>query len=240
MGRRTGPKDKDDRVLSRGDRDPSEIFALPLTNYIFAFVRPLKKRATMAILAYRVRAKNPTLTAHPTSIWDYGYHDLHAIEIGKDVVVAAYSFIIVFHNSPNSSIPGRLILEDRSAVSFGVNIRAAGGTIRLGVGSAVAANCVLIAANHMIKPGEPKFKVKWDESRSGVDIGSNVWVGAGCVLLPGTVIGDDSVIAAGSVVRGTVPAGEIWGGVPARKLKAIGQEKVEQLERISSALPFGE
>ena len=197
-----------------------------LSNYVSAFVKPLKKCATMAILAYRVRAKNPTLNAHPTSIWDYGYHDLHAIEIGEDVVVAAYSFIIVFHRSPHSSIPGRLILGDRSAVSFGVNIRAAGGTIRIGTGSAVAANSVLIAANHMIKPGEPKFKVKWDETLSGVDIGSNVWVGAGCVLLPGTVIGDDSVIAAGSVVRGIVPAGEIWGGVPARKLKTIGEKKL--------------
>ncbi len=213
---------------------------MPLNDYISAFAKPLKKRATMAILAYRVRAKNPTLTAHPTSIWDYGYHDLHAIEIGKDVVVAAYSFIIVFHKSPHSSIEGRLILEDRSAVSFGVNIRAAGGTIRIGAGSAVAANSVLIAANHMIKPGEPKFKVKWDETKSGIDIGSNVWIGAGCVLLPGTVIGDESVIAAGSVVRGIVPAGEIWGGVPARKLKTIGQDKVEQPKRISSALPFGE
>lgn len=213
---------------------------MPLTNYISAVLRPLKKRATMAVLAYRVRAKNPTLTAHPTSIWDYGYHDLHAIEIGKDVVVAAYSFIIVFHKSPHSSIPGRLILEDRSAVSFGVNIRAAGGTIRIGTGSAVAANSVLIAANHMIKPGEPKFKVKWDETKSGIDIGSNVWVGAGCVLLPGTVIGDDSVIAAGSVVRGTVPPGEIWGGVPAKKLKTIGQQAVEQPKKLSSALPFGE
>ena len=211
-----------------------------LSNYLSAFVKPLKKRVTMSILAYRVRAKNPTLTAHPTSIWDYGYHDLHAIEIGKDVIVGAYSLIIVYHLSPNSSIPGRLILEDRSAVSFGVNIRAAGGTIRIGTGSAVAGNSVLIAANHMVKPGEPRFKVRWDETRSGIDIGSNVWVGAGCVILPGAVIGDDAVIAAGSVVRGTVPAGELWGGVPARKIRTIGLEKVEEPETTNSALPFAE
>lgn len=201
-----------------------------LTNYVAAFFKPLKKRATMSILAYRVRARNPTLTAHPTSIWDYGYHDLHAIEIGQDVIVGAYSMILVYHRSPNSSIPGRLILGDRSAISFGVNVRAAGGTIRIGPGSAVAQNCVLIAVNHMIRHGEPRFKVRWDETRSGIDIGSNVWVGAGCVILPGAVIGDDAVIAAGSVVRGTVPAGEIWGGVPARKIKTIGEENLEERE----------
>jgi acetyltransferase-like isoleucine patch superfamily enzyme len=52
-------------------------------------------------------------------------------------------------------------------------------------------------------------------------LGRNVWVGANCVLLPGTRIGDHSVIAAGSVVNSEVPSGEIWGGVPARRLKAV-------------------
>jgi len=201
-----------------------------LIDYVSAFLKPLKKRATMSILAYRVRARNQTLTAHPTSIWDYGYHDLHAIEIGEGVTVGPYALVLVYHRSPLSSIPGRLIIGDRCAISFGVCIRAAGGTVRIGNGSAVAANSVLIAANHMIKPGEPRFKVKWDETFSGIEIGSNVWVGAGCVLLPGVVIGDDAVIAAGSVVKGTVPSGEIWGGVPARKLRRIGEQNAAEPE----------
>ena len=37
----------------------------------------------------------------------------------------------------------------------------------------------------------------------------------------GARIGDNAVIAAGSVVRGEVPAGELWGGVPARRIKTI-------------------
>ena len=111
-----------------------------------------------------------------------------------------------------------------------VCVRAAGGTIRIGARSAVAANSVLIAVNHKVEPGQPRFNVQWDETRSGIDIGSNVWVGAGCVILPGAVIGDDAVIAAGSVVRGTVPAGEIWGGVPARKIRTIDVATVEERE----------
>jgi acetyltransferase-like isoleucine patch superfamily enzyme len=39
------------------------------------------------------------------------------------------------------------------------------------------------------------------------------------VILDGAHIGRGAVIAAGSVVKGTVPPYEIWGGTPATKLK---------------------
>lgn len=43
-----------------------------------------------------------------------------------------------------------------------------------------------------------------------VVIGSDVWIGAGAVILRGTVIGDRAVIGAGSVVKGEVPAGTVF------------------------------
>ncbi|QIZ05642.1 acyltransferase [Priestia megaterium] len=43
-----------------------------------------------------------------------------------------------------------------------------------------------------------------------ITIGENVWIGAGCILLKGTIIGDNCVIAAGSVVRGDVPPNTIY------------------------------
>jgi acetyltransferase-like isoleucine patch superfamily enzyme len=79
----------------------------------------------------------------------------------------------------------------------------------------------VVSANHQVILGEPPFSGPWDESRTGVEVGRNVWVGANCVLLPGTRIGDNSLIAAGSVVNTEVPSGEIWGGTPARRLKAV-------------------
>lgn len=42
-----------------------------------------------------------------------------------------------------------------------------------------------------------------------VVIGSNVWIGANCVILRGTVIGDNCVIGAGCVVRGEIPSGSV-------------------------------
>jgi acetyltransferase-like isoleucine patch superfamily enzyme len=53
-----------------------------------------------------------------------------------------------------------------------------------------------------------------------VRIGSRVTVGLMAVILPGCVIGDGAVIAAGSVLSkgAQVGPGEIWAGVPARRV----------------------
>ncbi len=181
----------------------------------------LRVRATRKILRHRVCAHNPTLWCDPTAIWDYGFHDLDAIEIGANVAVRAYSEILVYKRSPHSRHEGRLILGDRATISTGANIRAAGGTIRIGHGSGVAQNCVLVAANHRILQGIPMMNTSWDEDTVGIDIGDNVWVGAGCIVLPGVHIGNNSVIAAGSVVHRDVPPDQIWGGWPARFIKRV-------------------
>src|SRR5262249_16843342 len=55
-----------------------------------------------------------------------------------------------------------------------------------------------------------------------VEIGADVWIAGRVTVLPGTTIGDGSVITAGSVVSGTIPAGVVAGGVPARVLRRTG------------------
>ena len=54
-----------------------------------------------------------------------------------------------------------------------------------------------------------------------VDIGSDVWVGAGALILPGVRIGSRSVIGAGSVVTRDVPEGVLAVGNPCRVIRAI-------------------
>jgi carbonic anhydrase/acetyltransferase-like protein (isoleucine patch superfamily) len=54
---------------------------------------------------------------------------------------------------------------------------------------------------------------------SAVRIGSGSWLGTGAVVLPGASIGRNVVVAAGSVVRGTVPDRCVVAGVPARVVR---------------------
>jgi acetyltransferase-like isoleucine patch superfamily enzyme len=54
-----------------------------------------------------------------------------------------------------------------------------------------------------------------------VTIGRNVWIGARAMVLAGSRIGDHSVIAAGSIVRGDVPARSIAAGTPAQVVRTF-------------------
>lgn len=51
-------------------------------------------------------------------------------------------------------------------------------------------------------------------------IQDEVWIGANVVVLRGVTIGRGAVVAAGAVVTRDVPPMEVWGGVPAKHLRA--------------------
>ena len=59
------------------------------------------------------------------------------------------------------------------------------------------------------------------ESGKPVEIGPDVWVGGGAIILPGVTIGARAVIGAGSVVTRDVPAGVFAAGNPCRVIRAI-------------------
>ena len=60
-----------------------------------------------------------------------------------------------------------------------------------------------------------------EEYGKPIDIGSDVWVGAGALILPGVTIGSKSVIGAGSVVTRDVPERVFAAGNPCRVIREI-------------------
>lgn len=54
-----------------------------------------------------------------------------------------------------------------------------------------------------------------------VTIGEDVFIGAHSIILKGVTIGDRSIVGAGSVVTKDIPADEVWGGNPAKKIRSL-------------------
>ncbi|MBQ9418191.1 MAG: acyltransferase [Bacteroidales bacterium] len=54
-----------------------------------------------------------------------------------------------------------------------------------------------------------------------VKIGSNVFIGARSIVLPGVTIGDNVVVGAGSIVSRDLPSGSVAVGAPARVVKEL-------------------
>jgi len=52
-----------------------------------------------------------------------------------------------------------------------------------------------------------------------VVIGEDVFIGGHCIILKGVTIGDRSIVGAGAVVTKDIPADEVWGGNPARRIR---------------------
>lgn len=72
----------------------------------------------------------------------------------------------------------------------------------------------LLTANHDLKD-------HWVIKCSPIHIKKNAWIGAKAIILPGVVIGENSVVAAGAVVTKDVADNTIVAGNPAKIIKKI-------------------
>lgn len=97
------------------------------------------------------------------------------------------------------------------------------GGITLGDNCLVGHNVVFATLNHGFAPEERQSMLP-----APIVVGSNVWIGSNSTILQGVTIGDNSIIAAGSVVTKDVPANAIVAGVPARFIRSISPEEEKQ------------
>ncbi|SFK33346.1 transferase hexapeptide (six repeat-containing protein) [Methylorubrum salsuginis] len=67
-------------------------------------------------------------------------------------------------------------------------------------------------------------------------IEDNVWIGAGCIILPGVTIGRNSIVAAGAVVAKDVAEGVLVGGVPARTIKTLSDFPANAFPALAEAV----
>jgi len=103
---------------------------------------------------------------------------------------------------------------------FGCYFQTMDGTITIGKGTYIAVNVGIITTNHdLLNP---------DIHAPGKDIiiGEKCWIGMNSVILPGVVLGNHTVVAAGSIVTKSYPDGYcVIGGNPAKVIKNLREDE---------------
>ena len=167
----------------------------------------------------------------------------HKISTGKTLIVEDNVYINAL--SKNGIILGNNVTIQRGTIieCTGV-IREIGIGLKVGNNVGMAPNCFIqvrgrveIGSNVIFGPGVcvfsenhltnelKKYINEQGTSRKGVVIENGVWIGSGAKVLDGVKIGENSVIAAGSIVTKSVPPFTVYGGVPAKLIKTRNDEE---------------
>ena len=120
---------------------------------------------------------------------------------------------------------------------YGINTHFAGGNftlvnfdcvfldtspIHIGEDVFIGPKCVIACAGHPVNSEQRRSEAL--SYSKPINVGDNVWLGAGVTVLGGVTIGEGSVIAAGAVVTRDIPAGVVAGGVPCKVIRPITEE----------------
>lgn len=90
------------------------------------------------------------------------------------------------------------------------------GKVLIGENVAIGPGTKIIAYSNHYERGKKVTDVR---KTGDVVIGNNVFIGANCTILSGTVIHDNVIVAAGAVIKSELETNAIYGGVPGKLIK---------------------
>lgn len=167
-----------------------------------------------------------SVVAFPTAVI-YGERQIH---IGRATMISAWCTIAAGYTPEQETVPPRaLVIGDRCVIGLRSGI-VAHESIEIGDDVWFGQEVFVTDANHGYQ--DPYTPIgRQLGPHQPVRIGSGTWIGHGSVILPGTTIGRNVVVAAGSVVRGDVADHSVIGGVPARVIRRyvadVGWERTD-------------
>lgn len=132
------------------------------------------------------------------------------IELGERVHLHEYSTL-------QTGEKGSIRIGSDTHVQPRCQFSAYKGAVTIGERVEIAPACAFYPYNHGVAAGLP-IQQQPLESRGGIVIEDDAWLGYGVIVLDGAHIGRGAVVAAGAVVTGCIPDNAIAGGVPARVL----------------------
>lgn len=120
-----------------------------------------------------------------------------------------------FYVAASAEVSRDLVAGPHSFINEGCRI---GPRVRLGKYVMIAPDVAIVGGDHVFdRPGVPTIFSGRPPLKETI-LEDDAWVGHGAIVLAGVRIGRGAIVAAGAVVTKDVPAYEIHGGVPARRI----------------------
>ncbi len=139
------------------------------------------------------------------------------ITIGTNTVIKQFALLMTY--------PGGFIELGRNCSINPFCVLYGHGGLRIGDNVRMAAHCIIVPAEHRFDESDSLITDQ-GLSKAGVRIGSDVWLGAGTIVLDGCEIGDGCVIGAGSVVTRSISPYSVVVGSPAREIRKRNRPSV--------------
>lgn len=138
------------------------------------------------------------------------------IRFGRNVTIGRGTSITCTGIIANKGVG--LSIGNNSAIGSNSYIGAR-GELQIGNDVIMGPMVTIFSENHNYESMNTPIR-KQGESRKGISIEDDCWIGAGSTILDGVTVGQGSVIAAGSVVTRDVEAYSVVAGVPARLIRS--------------------
>lgn len=139
----------------------------------------------------------------------------NGVNLGDNVTIAKYATIQC--TGVIRALGEGLTIGNNSAVGAYSFIGAQGG-IKIGANVIIGPRVNFHAENHNYADIDKPIRLQ-GETRKGITIDDDCWIGANSIILDGVHIGSGCVVGAGSVVAQSVPSHSVVVGVPARVVK---------------------
>ncbi|WP_207562521.1 acyltransferase [Sulfurimonas aquatica] len=114
------------------------------------------------------------------------------------------------------SYDGKITIHDRSTIGE-YSILAGHGGLIIGNAVIIAGHSYISAAGHIFSGMNDHIRFQ-GEIAKGIQIDDGVWIGARCVILDGTQLGENSIIGAGSIVTKSLNSNMVCYGSPCREV----------------------
>jgi acetyltransferase-like isoleucine patch superfamily enzyme len=140
------------------------------------------------------------------------------IEVGDDVTIGSPCTWDV-------ATTAELIIGDRVSLNYR-GILSVARSLQIGDDTLIAGEVTIFDnTNHPVSPARRLSGGTLTANEVGpVVIGRNVWIGLRCIIMRGVTIGDNAVVAAGSVVTKSVPPNTVVAGNPAAPIRQLADD----------------